>query len=661
MANIPVRRTFDFFTQQERNRRKTGLLVFLFVCAVTLIIAALYAAISAILIMNRVSTDIFDPRLLAGVAGGTIALVVGGSLFKTSQLKRGGAAVAEMLGGRLVSASTQDLKEKQLYNVVEEMSIASGTPMPDVYILDENGINACAAGWGTSDAAVCVTKGSLDFLSREELQGVIAHEFSHVHNGDMRLNIRLMGIIFGILLIAQIGAFVLRGSGRVRMGSRSSRDKGGGAALILLIALTLLCIGYIGVFFGNMIMAAVSRAREYLADASSVQFTRNPSGISGALKKIGGLAEGSRVLHPASGQASHLFFADGRVSLWSRIFATHPPLEKRIAAIDPRFRGVFPQVNQVAGLTRAAARHSDEELSARPAASVQKAAGFAGAVQGQPGSAGPMRFDAAVMLASTGSAQPEHIVHATGLIQSIPQELKDAMREPGGGQAIIFSLVVSKEGSVLARQMELIGQYSPAIAGSVSRLRSRTASLDRTLFMVTASLAVNSLKSLTEESYGPFMRCLKGLIEADGRISLFEYMVHCMIKRMMSPRINGIAKPQRAVTSLQPAARACETVLSTLVWESCGSDQDARRVFSKASAMCAGVARELVPRERCTLLALDEALGSLAPLTFPLKKQFLSACIAVVSDDGLVTVNEAQYVRAIADALECPIPPLVGA
>jgi Zn-dependent protease with chaperone function len=644
-------RTFDFFSQQESNRKKTGLLVVLFVTAVILIIAALYGAITAILLMNHVASDPFDPMVLLGVAGATIALVIGGSLFKTSQLKQGGGAVARMLGGRLVTADTRDLKEKQLFNVVEEMAIASGTPMPEVYIIEEKGINAFAAGWGINDAAVSVTRGSLEYLSRDELQGVIAHEFSHVANGDMRLNIKLIGIIFGILLISQIGALVLRGGGRIRSGR--GKDNGGAAA-IYLIALALFLIGAIGVFFGNIIMAAVSRAREYLADASSVQFTRNPAGISGALKKIGGLAAGSRMLHPAAGQASHLFFADGRSSLWSNLFATHPPLAKRISAIDPRFDGVFPEVQRIAEPSTAASAQPktlDERYMPDPQARTvppmpsQAPAFHAQASQpagSQSSAVSPVGFNAAVMLASVGTAQPEHIVHATGLIQSIPQALKDAIRNPVGAQAAIFALLLSKESEIGKNQLRSIDACAPEVGPVLSRLKASAASLERTQFMTVASLAVSGLKSMSRESCSRFTSCLKQLIEADGKISLFEYMLHYMVKRALDPKITGIAKPQGSIASLRPAARECAVVCSTLVWEGCTSEAEAKTVFAKLYSICPDPAIELIPRENCSLLDLDKALSRLDLLTFPLKKQLLSVCISIV------------------EALECPIPPLVG-
>jgi Zn-dependent protease with chaperone function len=631
----------DFFEQQEKSRKKTGLLVFLFITAVVLIIAALYAVIIAVLFYNKMIADPFQPELLLAVAGGTLAIVIGGTLFKTSQLRRGGAAVAEMLGARPVSRDTQDLKEQQLLNVVEEMSIASGVTMPDVYTLDEAGINAFAAGWGTSDAAVCVTAGCLNYLTRDELQGVIAHEFSHVLNGDMRLNIRLMGIVFGILVIAQIGYFVLRGSsrGRVRIGSGKGKS-GSGAAVIFLIALALLLVGYIGVFFGNLIMAAVSRAREFLADASAVQFTRNPSGIAGALKKIGGLADGSRVLHHNAQQASHMFFANGRSSFFSNIFATHPPLDKRIMAIDPNFDGTFPDVAAAAGV-------SEEKTAVGP----EKPPSY-------PGQS--FRFDPNLLLATVGAAQAEHVAHAAGLVRSIPNEIRLAMMDRNGVQAAMFALLLSRDTSVRDAQLASIKQLAPLVAPRVAELAEPASALARNLFTPIASLAINSLKNMSEEQYNIFITVLKSLIEADNRLDLFEYMLQRMVRRTLEPRFSGNAKPKRPIGSIGPVAADCALTFSTLSWESAESAEEAKIIFSKAAKLFQGTALVLVPREQCTLTSLDSALERLDQLVPPLKKQVLSGCIAIVSHDGVITVNEAEYLRAIAEALECPIPPVMA-
>jgi Zn-dependent protease with chaperone function len=640
----------DFFTQQEKTRKKTGLLVFFFIAAVVLIIAAIYAATAAILLYNHIITDPFQPELLLGVAGGTLALVIGGSLFKTSQLRRGGAAVAEMLGARPVASDTGELREKQLLNVVEEMAIASGVTVPEVYVLDETGINAFAAGWGTSDAIVCVTTGCLDYLTRDELQGVIAHEFSHVLNGDMRLNIRLMGLIFGILVIGQIGYFVLRGSsrGRVRISSSKGRS-GSGAAVIFLVALALLIIGYIGVFFGNLIMAAVSRAREFLADASAVQFTRNPSGIEGALKKIGGLADGSRILHHNAQQASHLFFANGRSSFWSNIFATHPPLDKRIAAIDPDFDGQFPDVKPVvpdpgerAGLSGAPRPHA----SAADAKNARQAR--------------LAHLDPTLLLATVGAAQPEHVAYSGALIHSIPNQIRLALMDRNGAQAVVFALLLSSDGAVRDVQYAAVNKTAPLVAPRIAEIEKQVRPLERTLYAPIAALAINSLRKLNEEQYRIFVAVLKNLIEADNQMDLFEYLLQRMVRRTLEPHFTGNAQPKRPIQSIGPVAAECAAVFSVLVWESAESPQEAEAVFSKAAVLFQGTPLCLVPRDQCTLQTLDTSLERLASLVPPMKKQLLSGCIAIVLYDGVITVNEAEYLRAVAEALECPIPPVIA-
>src|SRR5665213_146131 len=339
----------DFFAQQEKTRKQTKWLVIYFILAVATVIVAIY--IAAVGIFSGVQLhqhrgnyynggsapqiSLWDPQIFLAVALGTIAIILIGSSYKTMALAAGGSAVSEMMGARLVSANSTDPDERKLLNVVEEMAIASGVPVPQVYVMDdEDGINAFAAGHKPGDATVTVTRGCMKLLSRDELQGVIGHEFSHILNGDMRLNLRLMGTIFGILCLAIIGRILLqtaRGGGRGR-----------GQNPLPILGLALLIIGALGVFFGRLIQAAVSRQREFLADASSVQFTRNPAGLSGALQKIGGY--GSRMESPHASDASHLFFANGLAEAFMGALATHPPLDARIKAIDPNWDGKFQRL-----------------------------------------------------------------------------------------------------------------------------------------------------------------------------------------------------------------------------------------------------------------------------------------------------------------------------
>src|SRR6266436_2934221 len=310
----------DFFERQEQARRNTKLLVVYFVTGVALLIAAVYLATLLVFAGvasrrhhfysdDRPTLALWQPQLFLGAAAGTLAVITLGSIFKTSELAQGGSAVATMLGGQLVNSNTANPDERKLLNVVEEMAIAS------------------AAGHTTSDAVISVTRGAIKFLTRDELQGVIGHEFSHVLNGDMRLNLRLMGIIFGILCLAVMGRILLQTRGR------SGRDRNP----LLLLGLALLLIGWVGVFFGRLIQAAVSRQREFLADASAVQFTRNPAGLSGALKKIGGLSYGSKLQAAHAEEASHMFFSNGMGQSFLHLMDTHPPLEARIRALDPAF------------------------------------------------------------------------------------------------------------------------------------------------------------------------------------------------------------------------------------------------------------------------------------------------------------------------------------
>jgi Zn-dependent protease with chaperone function len=631
----------DFFTQQEKARKKTGLLVFFFILAVMCIIASIYATITIILLSNRAIDTPWRPEILFVVAAGTLLVVGAGSFFKINQLRKGGAAVAAMLGAVPVSPETKDLKERQLLNVVEEMAIASGTGMPEVYLLDEPGINAFAAGWKTTDAAVCVTRGCLDSLSRDELQGVIAHEFSHVLNGDMRLNIRLMGFIFGILVIGQIGYWVLRGSGgrgvRVR-----SKGKGGGAGLVIAVALALLVIGYIGVFFGNLIQAAVSRAREYLADSSAVQFTRNPAGIGGALKKIGAFAGGSRISHPNAGQASHMFFANGLTGFWSNIFATHPPLEKRIKLIDPAFNGDFSQIKTTAPLPQASgARARQQGTPTAPRASSE------------------VRFNAPMMLASVGSLTPEHVAYSAKLIDAIPNQVRLAVLDKNGAQAALFGLLLSKDSAVRALQLETITTAFPAVAPRVAEIAADPELIDRQVYAAVCSLAANSLRTITAADYPLFITTLRRLIEADGRIDLFEFMLQRMVRSRIAPRFAKNNTPKRTVSSIDPLKTSCATVLSALAWEGARTAEEAENAFKSAAALFPRSALQLLPREQCTFAALDKCLDELDTLAPPVKKQVLAACMAAASTDGVITLNESEYLRAVADALSCPMPPLI--
>lgn len=350
----------DFFEHQDKARRHTTLLVVYFVLAVACIIASVYLASLLIFYGAQSQTPggppqelvLWNPLLLLYSALGTLGVVGLGSLYKTATLAKGGSVVAESLGGRLVDLNPPDPDERQLRDVIEEMAIAAGVPVPKIYVLDaEHGINAFAAGHAPGDAAIGVTRGCMTLLDRDELQGVIGHEFSHILNDDMRLNLRVMGLLYGILCLAVMGQILIYSRGR---GSKGRNP-------MLYLGLALIVIGAIGVFFGRLIQAAISRQREFLADASSIQFTRNPAGLSGALQKIGGA--GSRVESAHAGEASHMFFSNGLAKPFLGMLATHPPLEVRIRAIDPGWDGQFKTAGVTAEMASLASQFTDNAVT----------------------------------------------------------------------------------------------------------------------------------------------------------------------------------------------------------------------------------------------------------------------------------------------------------
>jgi Zn-dependent protease with chaperone function len=450
----------DFFERQDRARRNTKLPVVYFILGVALLIVAVYAA--ALVIFTGVVSRhhyvygeqaqlvLWNPQLFLGTAVGTLAVIALGSGFKTLELAQGGSAVATMLGGRLVDPATTDPDERKLRNVVEEMAIAAGVPAPQVYLLpEEKGINAFAAGHSTSDAVIAVTVGAVKLLTRDELQGVIGHEFSHILNGDMRLNLRLMGIIFGILCLAVIGRVLLYTR------SRGSKDKNP----LPLLGLALLVIGWIGVLFSRLIQAAVSRQREFLADASSVQFTRNPAGLAGALKKIGGLRFGSKLEAAHAEEASHMFFGNGMGESFFHLMDTHPPLAERISAIDPSFDGAFPPV------AFAEAERATPRVSPPPQRSPLPFP-FPGLPRHQAGLAGlaPPVIAVQTMITSTGTPTSAHLRYAEGLRVTIPASLQAAAREGLGASTLVYALLMSDDEATRGKQLdELAAATSAAV------------------------------------------------------------------------------------------------------------------------------------------------------------------------------------------------------
>jgi Zn-dependent protease with chaperone function len=662
----------DFFEQEAHARRRTRWLVACFLVAVFVIVLLVYLVLVslvplphsgghahplppglALLLANGTDAPaaqpdgfgwLWNPQLLAWTFLGMGLVITVGSLWKIAELAGGGRVVAESLGGRLINPATTQPDERRLLNVVEEMALASGIPTPVVYVLPrEEGINAFAAGHSPKDAVVAVSAGALRLLSRDELQGVIGHEFSHLLNGDMRLNIRALGLLNGILCLAIAGRLMLQ----VGRPSRSSDSRNNSGSMFFLLGLALLLLGYLGVFFGALIKAALNRQREFLADASSVQFTRNPDGIAGALKKIGGLGAGSRLQAHNASETSHLYFANGLRESWFSLFATHPPLTERILAIDPHFDGVFPAVQLPEAANAAAGDVAAARQQVKQAAA-QKQNRFLTTI--------------GTVVATAGAPSQRHLTYAADLLQAVPSELQAATRQPIEALGLVFATLLSAEPALQTQQLEAIGAaLGPAVRTETGQLAGAVRNLERHYWLPLVALCVPALRGLSAPQFDQFETVLDWVIKSDAQIELFEFALQRMLRRHLEPSFRPIKPAIIQFYSLAPLRAEVLVLLSALA--DVGTTDEAARARSFQAGLRALGDEEPdatpLPLAQCSVDQIDAALERLNQLSAPLKRALLQACAEVVATDGRIESSEAEALRAIADSLDCPLPPFV--
>lgn len=642
----------DFFERQDKARKNTNLLVFYFVIAVVLIVASIYFAS---LFMFHGATNykhrgypepfsFWNATLFFYAVGGTLAVIIGGSLFKTAQLSSGGSAVAESLGGRLLDSNATDPHERKLLNVVEEMAIASGVPVPKVYVMDyEEGINAFAAGHNINDAAIGVTRGCITTLKRDELQGVIGHEFSHILNGDMRINLRLMGIIFGIVCLTVIGRTLLRARG-------NGRDKNP----LPLLGLVLLVLGGVGYLFGQLIQAAISRQREFLADASAVQFTRNPDGLSGALQKIGAAHEGSKIENEHAAEASHMFFGNAMKRSLFNAFATHPPLEERIKAIDPNWDGKFPQPSYEV---------EEDLITQKP----MRRSAMQPIIPGFPTGAARVAGAAAVIQASSvmqnmGNPTRLHLRYAVEFRESLPENIRNAAREPQGARAVLYALLLSEDESMRAAQLqELANQMGSAMREQIIALWPEVSAVVQRSRLPLVNLALPALRQLDADQFQKFFSTLNWLIESDEQIVLFEFVLQKIIRHQLEPHFTRAKPPSTQYYTIKPLTPDCEMLLSALAHTGQTDLSEVAKAFQSGAPYirAGGEPLKLLAREECGLNEINDSLDRLGLAVPQIKKNLLEACVRVIGADGVIQENEAELLRGIAETLDCPLPPFV--
>jgi Zn-dependent protease with chaperone function len=642
----------DFFEQQDSARGRTVQLVVYFVLGILVLIALVYGLL---LVFGQYGAgqpvSWWQPELLLVVAAGVGILVGGASAFKVNQLASGGRAVALMMDAVEIPGTTTDPRQKRLLHVVEEMAIAAGVPVPPVYVLNEPGINAFAAGYLPGDAVVAVSQGCLEYLTRDELQGVVAHEFSHILNGDMRLNIRLIGLISGIMVLSIMGRIMMFSGGR-----RSSRSGGGDSrGGNMMLALGLFALGLVGAFFGRLIQAAVSRQREYLADASAVQFTRNPDGIGGALKKIGGLKEGSRITNPRAAEVGHMFIANAFAGggLFG-LLATHPPLIARIRALDPQFDGQFPEVRPV-DVDR------EEPEGSRPGGVPPTTGGPR--LPGLPQVPLPVLGFADATAARVGHIDPEEVSHAHALHASIPDPIRVAAQEPFSARALVYALLLDPRAELRNLQLAQVkaGAAPPDFAETV-RLAAPVQALEDRLRLPLLDLAMPALRQMSPRQHETFRGQVEALVNADQRLNLFEYTLRCVLHRHLDAQF----LPRRPMGPMQSSAQELASpmakVLSLLAWEGQPEPELAARAFDTGMRSYIGgdhTYRLLPPSEECSLAEFHAALQTLHQSVPAIKRRIVVACAACIGANQQVSVREAELLRAICDTLDCPLPPLV--
>jgi Zn-dependent protease with chaperone function len=653
----------DFFEAQARAKKRTTRLLLLFLFAVVGTIAAAYLAAVVILRFTPVEDErravygdydprtqaliSWQPKLFAFVSLGTIAVVGLASLYKWRKYSSGGAAVAASLGGRRVDPATTHLHERKLLNVVEEMAIASGTPVPAVFVMDdEPGINAFAAGLTTSDAVVAVTRGTLEKLNRDELQGVVGHEFSHILNGDMRLNLRIAAIVFGILVLGLAGRGILWSLRHTRVRSRG-RGGNGPILVIAAVGVALLIIGYVGYFFGRIIQAAVSRQREFLADASAVQFTRNPGGLVGALKKIGGYALGSTMQSDKSAAIGHFFFAQAFRSGITGLWSTHPPLPDRIRAIDSTFDGKYFEPPELVDVER------ESFVSAGLAPP-----------RFQPTVAPPRRelapSAAPSAVSAIGTLTPDLLANAQLVLDATPSRLRAAAQTSSEARVLAFGILLSDDPAVRARQRAIVGGKAGADAlRKLDELEPALRQLRPEQKVPLLQIALPAIRLIPSAALDSFLGTLDDLVHADAHVSTFEFA----LQKLLTHTLALGRSPSSAVVqyhSFNAVADEISVALSALARAATGDPAFAAHSFQAGAARLKLIANRLsfVDSAACDFVTLDAALEKLAAASLVIKQQTLIAAADVVTADGRLLITEAELLRAFAAALDCPMPPL---
>ncbi|MEM9620882.1 MAG: M48 family metallopeptidase [Pseudomonadota bacterium] len=632
----------NFFQAQDNARRKTWQLAMMFVAAVVALVVLTNLLVLFVVGWAGQQTGYTFDQAVSNIPAdawlwtslGVVGVVGAASAYKYLSISAGGRAIAEALGGQLIHQHTTDLQQKRLLNIVEEMAIASGIPVPPVYLIPEASINAFAAGFTVDDAVIGINQGTLDLLNRDELQGVVAHEFSHILNGDTRINLRLIAILHGILFLGMIGYGLMRTSGMSRRNGMP----------IVLLGVGLLIVGYGGTFFGNLIKAAVSRQREFLADASAVQFTRNPAGIADALKKIGGYSAGSFLKNEAAEQASHMFFGAAAQKFAGNLMATHPPLPKRIQAIQPNWDGSFPTIDRTQAFAPSTAP------TTASGAESAFTAGFSGPAEPSSDTLSSLVID------QVGAPNQASLDSARRLIHDSPEALQEAAHDPFAARALVYGMLISTEEPIAQQQLQFIQQHAEAgIAALVAQLRPTQQRTPGAQMLTLLNMSIPALKELSTPQYRVFSNNTARLITADGHVDVFEWVLHRVLTKELYAHFEGPQNVHGRVKHVRKVARDAAKLVAILASHS-HTSLDTQLQAYNAGMEALGLDIPFARQDTFDYQRMNKTLGALRKLQPLAKPALIKACVTTVLADATLNEAEGALLQGIAATLDCPLP-----
>jgi Zn-dependent protease with chaperone function len=643
----------DFFEHQAQAKAASKRLLFLFLLVTFVVVVCVDFVIYTIsklqmldtTLVHKVSNvsiqDFIDWQLSwYGLAAASVSiLIIGfGSLMRWLDLRKGGGGLAINLGARSLGFASKDEKEQRLINVVEEMAIAAGIIPPSIFILDyESSINAFVAGYEIEDSALIVTNGLLNNMDRDELQAVVGHEFSHILHGDNRINIHLMIMIAGFVWVSEIGhSLTSRHSYR---GSRSYTGRSSkGRQQAASIGIPLIIVGFFGAFCGRLIRASVSRKREYLADASAVQFTRNPQAMASALNVIRSNANKGYLKNSKAEELSHMCISPSKKSSW---FSSHPPLDDRINTIDATF------------IKRHEAR---ERKSEREEKRSDK--------QAQKNQATRNMYSADIPQMQLGASQHLHDVigtmsavnleYAMSLHEQFPAEYKKALQGPELAKTMLLYLLLNDKPDLRAEQLTWLEQQLSKSQDYLHSLTMLSQGIQSRLALPLVELLIPLLKTLDDQTKKSLLEQVLIMAKWDGKLTMFEICLYSLLKENLQPSSKNATS--HSIKKIKLVAYEFNLVVSCFIHKSGGSAADKNNLHQAMMNIFSLESQSLINKEQIIpnkLYATFKKLKALSPM---LKRSLMDVCGDIVFHDKIVQSCEYESLKLMSLILSCPMP-----